>query len=98
MAPPALRRAARHGDGWYGFALTVERTAAVVAELRQLRAQAGRGGEPLEISLTTFEPLTDELVAEAEAAGVHRLIIFPRARPEALEGAVRDLGARFCVA
>jgi probable F420-dependent oxidoreductase len=97
VAPPALRRAARHGDGWYGFALTVERTASIVAELRQLRAQAGRGEEPLQISLTTFEPLTDELVARAEAAGVDRLIIFPRARPEALEGTVRELGARFCV-
>jgi probable F420-dependent oxidoreductase len=96
MAPPALRRAARQGDGWYGFALTVERTAAIVAQLRQLRAQEGHGRAPLEISLTTFEPLTAELVARAEAAGVHRLIIYPRVPPDALEGAVRDLGARFC--
>ena len=97
-AEPALRRAARVGDGWYGFALTVERTAEIVAELARLRARAGRGEEPLEISLTTFEPLTDELVARAEAAGIHRLIIFPRVPPDALEGTVRDLGARFCAA
>ena len=97
-AEPALRRAARVGDGWYGFALTVERTAEIVAELARLRARTGRREQPLEISLTTFEPLTDELVARAEAAGIHRLIVFPRVPPAALEGTVRDLGARFCAA
>src|SRR5262245_49453197 len=29
-APPALARAARFGDGWYGFALTVEQAAPLV--------------------------------------------------------------------
>ena len=57
-APPALARAAREGDGWYGFALTVAQTAPIVAELRRLRARAGRADAPFEISLTTFEPLT----------------------------------------
>ena len=97
-APAALRRAARDGDGWYGFALTVAQTAPVVADLLRLRAELGRADDPFEISLTTFEPLTDELVARAEAAGIHRLIIFPSVRPDALVGTVRDLGARFCAA
>jgi len=97
MAPPALRRAARDGDGWYGFALTVAQTAPVVAELRRLRAELGRADEPFEISLTTFEPLTTELVVAAEEAGVHRLIAFPQVPAARLEATVRDLGARFCV-
>ena len=96
MAPAALRRAAREGDGWYGFALTVEQTAPVVAELRRLRAELGRADAPFEISLTTFEPLTAELVAAAERAGIHRLIVFPPVPVDALEAFVRDLGARFC--
>jgi probable F420-dependent oxidoreductase len=96
MAPAALRRAAREGDGWYGFALTVEQTAPVVTELRRLRAELGRGEAPFEISLTTFEPLTRELVAAAEGAGIHRLIVFPPEPADALEAFVRDLGARFC--
>jgi probable F420-dependent oxidoreductase len=90
-AGPALRRAARVGDGWYGFGLTVERTAAIVEELRRLRA----GLPPLEISLTTFEPLDEALVARAAAAGVDRLVLAPRVRAERLEEAVRTLGARF---
>ncbi len=97
-APAALRRAARDGDGWYGFALTVAGTAPIVAELRRLRAEAGRGDEPFEISLTTFERLTADLVAEAERAGIDRLIPFPQVPAAALEDTVRDLGARFCAA
>ena len=96
MAPAALRRAAREGDGWYGFALTVEQTAPVVAELRRLRAALGRGDAPFEISLTTFEPVTPELVAAADRAGIHRLIVFPSVPADALEAFVRDLGGRFC--
>jgi probable F420-dependent oxidoreductase len=94
-APPALARAAREGDGWYGFALTVAATAPIVAELRHLRAGLGRGEAPFEISLTTFEPLTPELIAAAETAGIHRLIVFPVVEASALEATVRDIGARF---
>src|SRR6266478_5439250 len=92
-APPALRRAARFGDGWYGFGLTVETAAPMVQELRRLRATTGR--PPLEISLTTFEPLTPALVAQATQAGVDRLIVMPRVRAEQLEATVRALGAQF---
>jgi probable F420-dependent oxidoreductase len=94
-APPALARAAREGNGWYGFALTVAQTTPIVAELARLRRALGRGDEPFEISLTTFEQLTPELVAEAERAGIHRLIVFPVVPPAALEATVRDVGRRF---
>ncbi|MGH7895794.1 MAG: TIGR03619 family F420-dependent LLM class oxidoreductase, partial [Candidatus Binatia bacterium] len=42
-APPALARAARLADGWYGFALRVAQTAPIVAELGRLRRELGRG-------------------------------------------------------
>ena len=93
-APAALARAAREGDGWYGFALTVAQTAPIVAELARLRRDLGRTG-PFEISLTTFEPLTDELVAAAERAGIDRLIVFPMVPAHALEATVQEIGARF---
>jgi probable F420-dependent oxidoreductase len=95
QAPAALRRAAREGDGWYGFALTVEQTAPIVTELHRLRAQLGRADRPFEISLTTFEPLTPALVEQAAAAGVDRLIVYPLVAGERLEATVRDIGARF---
>jgi alkanesulfonate monooxygenase SsuD/methylene tetrahydromethanopterin reductase-like flavin-dependent oxidoreductase (luciferase family) len=92
-APPTLRRAAREGDGWYGFALTVAQTAPISAELRRLRRELGHDDARFEISLTTFEPLTPELVEEADAAGIDRLIVFPVVPPPALEATVRELGA-----
>src|SRR5262245_43582412 len=95
-ARPALRRAARESTGWYGFALTVAQAAPIAEELRRLRTELGRGDEPFEISLTTFEPLTDELVARAEQVGIDRLIVLPQVPAAALEATVRDLGARFC--
>jgi probable F420-dependent oxidoreductase len=95
QVPAALLRAAREGDGWYGFALTVEQCAPIVAELRRLRAVTPRARVPLEISLTTFEALTDELIARAETAGIDRLIVFPLVAPADLERTVRELGARF---
>ena len=95
-APPALRRAAREGNGWYGFALTVAQTAPIVAELVRLRAEVGCADEPFEISLTTFEPLTADLVARADESGIHRLIVFPQVPAADLEATVRALGARFC--
>lgn len=94
-APAALRRAARHGDGWYGFGLTVEQTAPIVTELRRLRAEVGRADAPLEISLTTFEALDEALVERAAAAGVDRLIVYPLVEGTALEATVRGIGARF---
>jgi probable F420-dependent oxidoreductase len=95
QAPAALRRAAREGDGWYGFALTVEQTAPIVTALRSLRAEAGRAERPFEISLTTFEPLTESLVEQAAAAGIDRLIVYPLVAGKDLEATVRDIGERF---
>ena len=64
----ALRRSAEYAQGWYGFALDVPRTAAV---LERLRAQ---GGEGLEISVTPPGRISRESVAQFADLGVHRLI------------------------
>jgi len=95
QAPAALARAARLGDGWYGFALTVEQCGSIVTELRRLRAATPRAAQPLEISLTTFEPLSEALVARAAHVGIDRLIVYPLVAGEALLDAVNELGARF---
>jgi probable F420-dependent oxidoreductase len=92
-AAPALARAARLADGWYGFGITVADAAAHVRELRRLRHELGGGRPPLEISLTTFEPMTPALVAAAEAAGIDRLIVYPMVTADRLEDTVRGLGA-----
>jgi probable F420-dependent oxidoreductase len=91
-AAPALRRAARYGDGWYGFGLTLEAAAPLIQELRRLRAEIGRAAAPFEISLTTFEALDAALIARAAAIGVDRLIVYPIVPAVELEATVRALG------
>jgi probable F420-dependent oxidoreductase len=77
----AMSRSVRLSDGWYGFALDIEKTRTCTDELA---AMAGRVERPanfgrLEISVTPPpKPLTRELVAEYEALGVDRLVVLPR--------------------
>jgi probable F420-dependent oxidoreductase len=94
-SPAALARAARAGDGWYGFGLSVDAAAPLVQELRRLRAVAGRAERPFEVSLTTFETLEPALVERAAAAGVDRLIVFPTVSAANLEATVREIGGAF---
>jgi probable F420-dependent oxidoreductase len=78
MSRPARRRAVLRGDGWYGFFLDLERTAAAVAELAELEAHHGRpaGLGPLEITITPPPgPLTRDDVARYADLGVTRLVL-----------------------
>ncbi len=65
----ALQRAAKYGQGWYGFAMNVEQTAAVVNRLRALQ-----GGENLEISVTPSMRVDAHTIAAYRDVGVDRII------------------------
>jgi probable F420-dependent oxidoreductase len=79
MSPPALRRAARWGNGWYGFALDLDATAQCVAGLRQAQRQVERPEAlgPLEISVTPSVPIDAANVSRFENLGVDRLVVLP---------------------
>ena len=80
MSPPAYRRAVRQGNGWYGFAQTVEATAASVQGLEAAAAVESRPPElgALEITVTPppGAPSIDE-VKRYEDLGVSRLALLP---------------------
>jgi probable F420-dependent oxidoreductase len=85
--PPAYRRAASQGHGWYGFAMDVEDTRKSVEALREAAGKAERPRElgQLEISITPpgFD-IPDQKLQEAyAAAGVDRLILRPRPEMDA---------------
>jgi len=67
--PPALRRAARTGDGWLGVTHTPESAAQRVQELKVMRETAG----PFEITVTSESIPTIDDVHRFRDAGVHRL-------------------------
>ena len=77
MSPPALRRASRYGNGWYGFAIDLEATGRCVAGLREAQQRVERSAElgPLEISVTPSGALDAGVVSRFEDLGVDRLVL-----------------------
>jgi probable F420-dependent oxidoreductase len=78
-SPAALRRAAVHGDGWFGTQGDPDVVGATVAQLRTLRAEFGRADAPFEVSALTGwgEGFDAGKVAAYAAAGVDRLVVTP---------------------
>ncbi|MBW2667473.1 MAG: LLM class F420-dependent oxidoreductase, partial [Deltaproteobacteria bacterium] len=54
---PALRRAARLGDGWLGAGNTPEQAEKILVELRRLREEVGRIEEPFDAIVPLVTPL-----------------------------------------
>jgi probable F420-dependent oxidoreductase len=75
----AYRRAIESGNGWYGWELTVEETAAALARLREAATRLERPpalGE-LEITITPPGPLDLDTARRYADVGVDRLVIQP---------------------
>jgi len=76
-SPAALRRAARHCDGWHAIGdIGVESIEASVKQIEALRAEAGRVGH-FEISTPSALGATLEAVRRYEDVGVTRLSLGP---------------------
>jgi probable F420-dependent oxidoreductase len=88
----AHRRAARHAQGWYGFFLDLETTAAQIEGLDAALADAGRNSDGFEITVTPRGRIDAETVASYGELGVDRLVLVPRTDVE-LETFVRDHAA-----
>ena len=89
----ALRRAARHGDGWIGLDHTPESARERAAHLRSLRAEVGRGEARFEVTVGARDPSRDELARYAEA-GVARVIVSPWQRSREAARALARLAER----
>ncbi len=77
---PALRRAARLGDGWLGLYRNVEDAARALQQLVGYRQRFQREHEPFEVVLQSGgEPTLDEIL-RLEELGVTRLIVSPFTR------------------
>jgi probable F420-dependent oxidoreductase len=82
----ALRRAARHGDGWLGLGHTPGSLAAPLARLRALREREERAHEPFEITIGADLASREDGERFAEL-GVHRILLTPwRRSREAVDG------------
>ena len=94
---PALRRAARTGNGWYGWGLEPDETAAILAELRDAVRSASRDPAlgDLEITITPPGPVDLRAAQRYAGLGVDRLnLMVPGdADPREVLRFIDDIGA-----
>ena len=87
----AMRRAAELGNGWYGFGINAEQTAADLGRLDAALAAAGRTREGFEIVLTPNDAKPDT-IREFADLGVDQLVLhLGSQRPDAISKRLGEL-------
>jgi probable F420-dependent oxidoreductase len=78
-APAVIRRTIEQANGWYGFALDLDQTANILAQLRKAANHYHRPASlgELEISVAPRIPVDKETALRFAELGVHRLIFIP---------------------
>jgi len=74
-AEPALKRAARVGDGWMCAGADMEQLGTYIARINQLREEYGTVDKPFKVFTTGQNAFTREGIAELEGIGVTEVII-----------------------
>jgi probable F420-dependent oxidoreductase len=82
-APPALRRAAARGCGWFGPNLDLDGTAAITRRLDELRDDLGRSDEPFHHYVRLHGEISVDAVGRYADAGYHHLVFSPFNRLQA---------------
>jgi alkanesulfonate monooxygenase SsuD/methylene tetrahydromethanopterin reductase-like flavin-dependent oxidoreductase (luciferase family) len=77
ISKPALRRAARLGDGWIGTGQTPEQASEILAELARLRAAAGRAAQPFETIVPLVVPPERDLLRRLADQGASGTVSYP---------------------
>lgn len=75
-SPAAMRRVARHGQGWYSFNRTPEQLDEPLAQLDKVLAEHGRSRADIELTVCPyFNTTTADDVEAYRARGVDRLVV-----------------------
>jgi probable F420-dependent oxidoreductase len=83
-SPAALRRVARHGQGWYTFNRLPHELAEPLGRLEGLLEAEGRSRSDIELTVCPyFQSVTPEMVAQYADLGVDRLVLLCLAFDEA---------------
>jgi len=75
--PPAMRRAARLGDGWLSVIHDKKEVAGLMAELARLRREAGREKEPFDVMMHCPDAESVDDIRRLEDLGVTDLQVSP---------------------
>ncbi|MDZ7783719.1 MAG: LLM class flavin-dependent oxidoreductase [Halioglobus sp.] len=74
-AEPALKRAARVGDGWMCAGADMEQLGGYIDRIHQLREEYGTADKPFQVFTTGQNAFTREGIEELESIGVTNVII-----------------------
>jgi len=74
-AEPALKRAARVGDGWMCAGADMEQLGGYISRIHQLREEYGTADKPFQVFTTGQNAFTREGIEELESIGVTNVII-----------------------
>lgn len=74
---PALRRAAKYGDGWSSAMLTMDQAIEIIDELKRLRKDQGRDHLPFEIQIALVDARKPDDFRRMADAGVTDFIMVP---------------------
>jgi probable F420-dependent oxidoreductase len=95
-AASVLRRAVEQAHGWFGYAMDLDETAALLAQLREAAARYTRPAElgELEISVAPRVPIDRDTALRFADLGVHRLNLVPPRGMDApaLEHLIKTMG------
>ena len=87
-----LRRAARYGTGWYGFAINPEQTAVALKQLDTALAAEGRTRAGFEIVITPPFNVSDDMLRAFADLGVDRVIAqLGSQKPDAVTTKLKEL-------
>jgi probable F420-dependent oxidoreductase len=88
-----FQRAAKYGNGWYGFQLDVEHTASVVVELQAALAEQGRSlNDNFQLIITPPYQVTPDMVKAYADLGVDRLVVhLGSQKPERITARLKEL-------
>lgn len=101
LSPPALRRAALRGDGWFGMVGSLEETLETRSHIEALREEAGRSQEPFTYHPRLPDPADRQLLDRYQEAGFDAVVLSLKAmrgsstlddRRRAIEDAATRLG------
>ena len=96
-SPAAYRRAVTAGNGWYGWDLGVDETAAALSALRETAGRCERPTELGELEITITPPGTPDADTARRYAevGVHRLSVQPHTMDgDAIEELITTVGEK----
>ena len=87
-----LRRAARFGQGWYGFNLDPELTASMLADLDEALSAEGRSRENFEVVITPPYNISVDAVEQYDELGVDRLVMhLGNQKPERISQRLKEM-------